>query len=64
MDAPPTIIPLCFETYQGRLVTALSNAGASHANPVYELRTDGSWQPLGVAPREWKGAYIPNSHGC
>lgn len=60
MDAPPSIIALSFETYRGQLVAALSNSDRKHRNPIYTLKADGTWQPLGEAPAEWKEAYIPN----
>lgn len=60
LHAPPTIIALSFETYQGQLAAALSNGDGKHPNPIYTLRADGRWQPLGEAPSEWKNAYIPN----
>jgi len=60
LDAPQSIIALSFETYRGQLVAAVSNSGARHPNPIFALQTDGTWQPLGVGPPEWKNAYIPN----
>lgn len=60
LEAPASIIALSFETYREKLVTALSNAGGTHANPIYVLESEGKWQPLGAAPADWKGAYIPN----
>ncbi len=60
LEIPETIIALSFETYQGQLIATVSNAGERHANPVFTLQTDGTWRPLGTAPDEWEGAYIPN----
>jgi hypothetical protein len=60
LDAPTTIVALSFETYRGQLVAALSNVDARHPNPIYALKADGTWQPFGEAPSEWKNAYIPN----
>jgi hypothetical protein len=60
LAAPATIIALSFETYRGQLVAALSNVDARHPNPIYAREPDGAWRPLGEAPPEWRGAYIPN----
>jgi hypothetical protein len=60
LQAPETLIVLSFVTYQGKLVAALSNVDSRHANPIFTLQSDGSWQPLGVAPPEWKPAHIFN----
>jgi hypothetical protein len=60
LNAPTSIIALSFETYQGQLVTSLSNSNARHPNPIFALQTDGTWQPLGKAPAEWNEAFIPN----
>ena len=60
LQAPESHYALCFVSYRGRLVVSLSNLGAKYHNPVFALQKDGTWQPLGKAPAEWEGAYIPN----
>ena len=41
-------------------MVGLQNYPENFANPVFTLNREGAWQPLGEAPAEWKGAYIPN----
>ncbi len=60
LHAPGTRYALSFVKFRGRLVVSVSNPGSQHANPVFSLQDDGRWKPLGQAPAEWKGAYIPN----
>jgi hypothetical protein len=60
LQAPPTLIALSFASHRGQLVAGLSNVGSRLANPIVVLQADGSWQPLGQAPEEWKLAHIFN----
>lgn len=56
---PATKIPLSFATYEGKLVTGLQNEAGTIANPV-QILINGTWQPLGTAPAEWAGSWLPN----
>jgi len=60
INAPETIIAIAFITYRDKLVAAFSNFHGNLANPVFTLHPDGTWQPLGTAPAEWKDAHIHN----
>lgn len=60
-QAPATQLPLTMASYDGDLVAGLQNNNHNPvlANPIVRYR-DGAWEPLGVAPAEWSGAWLPN----